>query len=656
MKDAMSFPARLLALASLAAVLIAGLWLLARDSGPLETVPHQPTLAGLGEDSEVPTLAVPEADRDATQPARSVAPPRASEEKTLVIPDDAIWINGRVIFPPGTPSDEEVRIVARGRSFPGTNRRRTHEVDANPDGSFRVAFAPGTLTGSVWLEAHYLYVSGDFQFDAQDPPEQILLEPEVGGRLLVTVTLPLGSPPGDLDGIGMRAMILDSSRNMTYHARAVNEHEGSVFELPALAPGHSVLVSVSSPFDTDNDIEVEGLRARETREISLTLKAGVHLTGLIIDESGTPLRGARVYGQTVIATMGSDPLYESVKTQSNADGRFSFRGVKPGKIIVHAIHKGHTTASLELGVLQDGMERLDLVLSLTRGTTVAGRVEDDRGTPLEKFRVVLSESRLGNESAFDKLRHRDVARSFKSTDGTFELEDVPPGSWDAVATAGGHTPMKAVRVDVPHSGDLVLAVKRDATVSGVVVDPEGRPVERATVEAQRRLGRSLRVGTRLRRRSKADGSFRLTLTSGTHELHASHAGYADSDTLTLDVQPGEQRKGLLLTLRHPASISGTISSSEGNLADRRVELFHPDGSYLTSVRPDENRRFELQGLEPGDYQVVLSKFTVITREDGFTLESSARDWPPSQPSVVLALEAGQTLEITLGGTGDVSDR
>src|SRR5688572_11060144 len=46
---------------------------------------------------------------------------------------DAIWVEGRVVLPPGTPADEHVEVIADGASFA---HRELHRAPIGPDGSF----------------------------------------------------------------------------------------------------------------------------------------------------------------------------------------------------------------------------------------------------------------------------------------------------------------------------------------------------------------------------------------------------------------------------------------------------------------------------------------------------------------------------------------
>ncbi len=153
----------------LALVLAVGVGVIWKSiSGPL---PGEEEVALPGPGSEVLALE-PEASGELPSAPSAVAPDTTSEREVAVvapevprvdvvsaIPDDSIWVEGRLFFPDKLPLDESFKIVASGRRF-GSDRSspRRHEVEPDPAGLFRDAFAKKTSTGTVGLEARYMYL------------------------------------------------------------------------------------------------------------------------------------------------------------------------------------------------------------------------------------------------------------------------------------------------------------------------------------------------------------------------------------------------------------------------------------------------------------------------------------------------------------------
>ena len=137
-----------------------GLWLAARGAGRERAAarPPAPAMRDAGPEEESPELAGALA-----APVEIAAPAPLDEQPARVAvasERDAelargLWVEGRVVFPPGTPPDERVEVVARGRKL---KHGPPHAVRVAEDGSFRVAFGAGTKSGRLELKARYLYL------------------------------------------------------------------------------------------------------------------------------------------------------------------------------------------------------------------------------------------------------------------------------------------------------------------------------------------------------------------------------------------------------------------------------------------------------------------------------------------------------------------
>src|SRR6185436_4875646 len=86
-------------------------------------------------------------------------------------------------------------------------------------------------------------------------------------------------------------------------------------------------------------------------------------------------------------------------------------------------------------------EDLSLVLQTTG--TIRGRVED-AGTsrPVTDFTASYTDPRASRFGGFQS------EKSFQSTDGSFELVNVPAGKWKVVASATGYRPAEASGIEI----------------------------------------------------------------------------------------------------------------------------------------------------------------------------------------------------------------
>lgn len=701
----MSPATRSIALLALAALAAGGVWLGMRALTP--AAEPERALAAWAHDAaprpepKVPVVQMPESLAPETAaPVREVAREAAAADGPIpfAVPDDAHWVEGRVIFPLETPPDERAIVVARGSKFPGTDRR-THEVEPAADGTFRVAFAPRTRNGYVRLEARYLYLEGVVEVEASEPAEEgLLLEPRVGALLEVRVTPPAGSE-AELDEVAIRAFPLDDLDDRPVMPRGTEEHDDGSFTLGGVLPGYTYQLDVVSRAHCDEQLEVEGLQAGERREVEVALRRGARLTGRVIASDGTPLEKAGVR-----VTIESDTDFDFVGGTTDAEGSFDLRGIAPGDVSLQVDHEDHLESTLELGALADGEVReglelrlesgaaltgvvrwpdgepvedawvqvhqerpgegfgddtttvrtdelgrfrvaglrdaactvrararrsrdepywraalegarpsgKEMILVLQSGGSVAGRVQDDTGAPVARFRVSVHEP--GDEDHPFAFRGRGptVSDGFRSEDGTFVLEGVPDGEWVARATAPGHGASPVVPVSVPASRDVTLVVPREATLYGVVLGPDGGPEPDARVSAEQEDWSFLNENGA---RTEADGSYELALAPGTYEVSAQAAGRAPSPPATIDLGPAERRE-LELRLPRAGAVRGVLDPSLGELADRVVSLNHVDGPGWDETRTDEQGRFRFSGLGPGTYELSLNEVLEERESDG----------------------------------------
>jgi hypothetical protein len=112
----------------------------------------------------------------------------------------AHWVQGRVVFPAGTPADESSSVEATGRPFSDGS---IHRCRVGPDGRFRVAFSPGAKAGWIGLEGRYLYLRARSRWRLADLAQEVTLEPELGSIVVGRVIVPAGararSPEGETE-------------------------------------------------------------------------------------------------------------------------------------------------------------------------------------------------------------------------------------------------------------------------------------------------------------------------------------------------------------------------------------------------------------------------------------------------------------------------
>ena len=148
-----------------------------------------------------------------------------------------------------------------------------------------------------------------------------------------------------------------------------------------------------------------------------------------------------------------------------------------------------------------------------------------------------------------------LVETARTLDGMFQFGDVPPGPAVLLARADGFAPyFGELTVVAGEPGDVRIELLPEATLSGVVLDGNGCPAPDARVHVgyKRTLpgGGAFSALTRGRTVTRSDGAFMIggLVPSTPISLQAQRGGRL-SDIVTVTVEPGRERPGLVLRLR-----------------------------------------------------------------------------------------------------------
>ena len=278
----------------------------------------------------------------------------------------------------------------------------------------------------------------------------------------------------------------------------------------------------------------------------------------------------------------------------------------------HAITPAHRTATPALADAIRKVQRSGALPGEPRAVRITGAVIDQLshtgvGDVEVVFRGPLGES--STTAAADGTYAIDVLpgvyRAYVRSDdvlsvGVPDRERLPTGPRaEAVGLPDDALmPLIAATADVEH---VELGVIHGGTISGRVVDRDGRPVARAIVRA---LGRHVRpVGGTDLVESDASGGFELRLPPGSYVLDASHprfAGATHADPIELDAG---DKVDLTVTLVAGCIVSGRVLRADGSPAgDGAIEeqFGETDNEFGPSGRVEADGAFRWATTEDGD--------------------------------------------------------
>jgi protocatechuate 3,4-dioxygenase beta subunit len=307
------------------------------------------------------------------------------------------------------------------------------------------------------------------------------------------------------------------------------------------------------PETTDQVTVAEG----ETKRIECIVSPTPKITGIVRDPEGNPLAGVKV--QATWIRMG---LTMTSGATSDASGKFDVpwdssmaRGA-PTVIFVARDARHNLVQVLEI---DEHTGPLDL--KLQPGVIVTGTVLNQAGRPLPgaNARVALRVSR-----ATVRLDWRELATA--GPDGVFEVKAVPPEREYAVTVSADGYGKQEIPIatlgpkENRHDIGRVTLVPSDLSVSGIVVDPNDKPVAGAEISAFGEGQPDLReVQTdaqgRFTIKGVSPGSLRLSARfSGPPRL----SGYAQAEGGATEVKItiAEQRRPQAYPPRRGAALKG----------------------------------------------------------------------------------------------------
>lgn len=281
---------------------------------------------------------------------------------------------------------------------------------------------------------------------------------------------------------------------------------------------------------------------------------------------------------------------------------------------------------------------------------VNGRVVDQAtGKPVPAFRIVLGED-LGNEQFI-----WDRKEAFDGKDGTFYYRtDYPRPNYRFRIEAPGYqtADTRNVRSD-EGSIDLRVELRPGKRFSGLVVTPEGRPAEKATVviglnQTQIRFlnGEFSASGSYCDRRTTgAQGEFEIPSQTGPFELIVVHP----SGAAWVPLKPDDALE--TIRLEPWAVVQGVARLGAEPAAGVLLELSHHSDSYAEG-RPNVSFDYHATSARDGSFRwdrVLPGKGTVV-RIVRHHIRAGGESQTYSHGRTT-EFPKGETTEVQIGGTG-----
>jgi uncharacterized GH25 family protein len=398
---------------------------------------------------------------------------------------------------------------------------------------------------------------------------------------------------------------------------AVSADDGS-FAAEALPAGRfDVLVEACGLVGAHLNVE---LSAGGTAVADAELVRPRELRGIVTWPDGSPVGDVPVWAALSNRVRGAWNFGDEARATTDGNGRFVFRGLRPGRfdVSVRQKHKsdgetdGEPLLPTTVAGVATGGPPTTIVVRV--GETLRGRIVDQRGAA-----VAGADVHVGPKDDPDALRSR-ARRATTAADGSFELRALDDVAYVLTARATGlRTVVQEVRADAK---DLRVVLRDGLSIEGVLVDAAGAPIAGRVVLVHRR--HHPLPTTEVRAKTDAAGRFVLagldegrTLieVEGDDRSIPAAPRYAEAGArdvriavLALQVLVGDVWEGdnaFTFTRRLPG-------------ARIRVEIEGRADPILTVA--DEDGVFQIGGLPP-------ARCTVHAELPGHEEVSAPTDWP-----------------------------
>lgn len=465
---------------------------------------------------------------------------------------------------------------------PNDNTPRSLGAFTDADGRFRMDDVPD---GEVKVEVTH----ADFVrtvVPVKQPADGLVLSVEPALAIAGTVRIAGGGPVAKASVTLRRD---DDTRNETW--RSTNSDADGRFRIGGLSSGTYTL-SITQPWEGSASArpwEKAGVAAGTT-DLAVEMEAAASIAGRLLDAAGNPVAAGSVqaFSETGERYTPSD--------RTKDDGSFCVRGLGTGTyaLIAHA-REGSPLLKNKVTGVAPGTTGLEIRLSA--GESIRGRLVNAAGAPMA---ALLRAEPLDN--APDPWIGTTEARAVADAAGAFLFDGLRPGSYRIVQIVdqtryGGTRPLRGGLDVASGSTDVRLTAGGVTTISGTVVDEDGRPLAGARVSAAPVGG-----GPGCGARTDAGGAFVLSEVSDVVRYSLRALAKDRVPSFANDVAPGAG--GIVLTCTRGREASGRVLLKDGTPYANGYLEFTIDGvEWRDSTKTDADGRFGVTALPEGDIRV-----------------------------------------------------
>ena len=388
------------------------------------------------------------------------------------------------------------------------------------------------------------------------------------------------------------APMVTSGPDGTFEILDVGSGEGAFLE----GSHPQYLTSRSTAFDVAPNETIEG--------VTLTLKVGGALRGIVVDQVGAPLEG-------VVVAVRDDWLGEvnpeslPKKAYTDAAGQWTIRSLEEGEHTLIAAHPGYLGIERTGLEVQEGHTTGSVEIKLMRGAIAAGVVTDPFGKPIQGARVLAVDTSEG-------LRKVNTTTDIA---GRFRFEELGQYPVELIATHSGYSEVRLREVPV-NSENLEIVLESLGSIHGFVHEEDGDPVKAFSVAP--RVLEGDREFTRVPARTFQDENgqyFFEGLEPGVYRVVFGAPGYTQEVVENIRVESDRVSEIPNVTLGEGGRIGGGIIDAKTGqpIVGATVTVVGGNRNFLTNALkgPQKGRRDQQTTGRDGSFHFIGLSAVVV---------------------------------------------
>jgi hypothetical protein len=336
----------------------------------------------------------------------------------------------------------------------------------------------------------------------------------------------------------------------------------------------------------------QNVTATSSPLVEATLEPAVEITGRVT-RGGTGLEN--------VVVLAMVPGSGSTSATTGPDGSFTLGGLAAGPVRIMARKEDDFVQEMR----NVDAPASNVLIEIKSGGRITGRVvEKGSGKPITTFQAGITTARSGGGMM---MMAPPQLRSFTSDDGSFTLDNVPPGATVVTASSPGFASARLnVTVEEGKEVDgLELQLDTGVKLIGRVTGPNGSALSDVQVRVMPSPTGGFAANAMDRAATTdANGEYSIeALEAGEESVNFSHPKHSGTRK-PVTLKGGETR--LDVQLSSGGRVTGTVVTEAGApVSDAQVQAASSAG--FESARTDASGSFAFESVSPGRYRFTASK-------------------------------------------------